>query len=733
MMCYYRASVFLFILVLSSAALHAQFETNYTPVQSSGTLPKDFVTLSSKKYQEAKQSLSKKEKGSSRRLKQKFLLQSNFGIDEMLLSGQVLFNDPMGIYVNKVADKVLEYDPQTRKQLRFYILKTSAVNAFATGQGIILITVGLLSKIETEAQLAYIISHEIVHYKEKHAIEQFVEADKITKGKDAYSRMTLDEKLISRCAFSKEKETESDEKGLEIFKHSGYSSATLPGMYDVLKYSYLPFGDLTFDKNFLENSTLKFPDDYYLTETKAINTEYTDDDDERSTHPNLQSRRKRTETALAGYNNTGKSDYLVGEVEFNKIRETARFEVCRIYTVKHQYEKSLYCAYLLLKKYPDNLFLKKNIAICLSGLSCYSIANNIEKVHLDKQDVEGKSQALCHLIDKLNNVKGHIPVVALAYLAKLKKQYPEDKDIDALFRTQVVLTKRYNMFSSFSKTPATSDTVFSKNQTTGESYKPGIWGKDGFTRYAFVEFMNESWFTDAFTYAESNYDDENTDEDVDIVQEMKNPKRYFDKRTYALGYKKVVVVDPYYARVNARKKEKFKFLQSESGQVDFSERIKHNAKIAKLDVEVLNSKNLKENDVEKINDLALLQDYFKDQVNHDKDVDMSFIEKERIAALAKKMNTDYFMWTGVISLTDKNKLRAGSVIIPILLPVLLPVVLPSLINNGQYTLYFALIYDVKADKIRFATFREINNRTQSDILDSHIYDVFQQIKKAKKG
>jgi predicted Zn-dependent protease len=740
--------------------------TDYKPVVSTGTLPKDFVTLSSKKYSEAKKSLTGKEKRSTRKTKEKFLLQSNFSLDDILLSGKVLFNDPMASYVNKVADKLLAGNPKLRSELRFYVLKSTAVNAFATNQGVIFVTVGMLAQIEDEAQLAFVLSHEIVHYQEKHSIEKYLEADKLIKGKETYKRMSLDEKLIAKCSFSKEQEKEADEKGLQMFLKSGYSTETILGLYDVLKYSYLPFDDVAFDIGFLENSTYKFPKGYLVEETKPITTAEIEEEDERSTHPNLKSRRESTTATVKGLSNEGKSVYLVGQTDFENAREIARFEVCRTYTMRHQYEDGLYTAYLLLKKYPDNLYLKKLAAQCLSGLSQYAKINEFEKVHKDAEDVEGKSQAVTILMDKLDSVRGDITVASVAYLAKLKKDYPNDNDINTLFKTQMrLLTKsgHYSLsdFSKVAPTPPaiidslkavaaanTTDTKEEKEETeTSKSKydklreqsggtvvadkKTGAVIENGrYTRYAFVEFMNETWFTTAFeTAAKSDHNKE--EESISIEEEMSSKKRYYDKRTYALGVDKVVVVDPYYARINARKKDKYKFLQSEAGQVDFAERLKYNAKAAKLGVEVLNTKDLKEGDIEKANEIALLEEYIGDRMNHEKDINMPCLDRDRILSIAKKYNTNHFMWTGTISLTDKNRFNPLVIMYSILLPPSLMLTMPSLINGGQYTLYFAIIYDVSTDKVRFATFREINNRTRGFILDSHLYDVMTQIKSKK--
>lgn len=737
-------------------SLQAQFQTNYTPLVAKGNMPQDFVTLSSEKYEAEKAQLSKNEKGKTRKTKEKFLLQTSFGLDEMLLSGKVLYNDEASTYINKVADKALVSEPALRSQLRFYVLKSTAVNAFATNHGVIIVTMGLLAQLENEAQLAFILCHEAVHYKEKHAIEKYLEGDKVTRGEGSYRQMSFDEKALYKCAFSKDLEKEADTKGTEILLQSQYSTANLMGVYDVLKYAYLPFDDITFDKEFFENSTLKLPESYYLKETKEITTSDIDDDDERSTHPNIKTRRKMTEEAIVGVNNTGKSDCLTSVQEFEKVRDIARFELCRLYTLKRKYETGIYTAYMLLKRFPDNLYLKKNVAYCLAGLAEYSAKGGFSDVHGNYLSIEGKGQAVCYLIYKLDSIAGDIAILSVAYLAKLKKQYPNDTEIDDLLNNQLNLlvnnhSQYYSSFSKYAPTPVTKvdsimaavpkDTVktdelkkskYEKLREMEADVKPtGVVSGGRYTKYAFVEFMNEPWFKQAFEDAVAQGKKES--KKVKLNDDYQK-RRFYYKNVSALGINKVVVVDPYYARINnLSKKDKYKYLQSETGQVDFAERLKDNAKVAKLDMEVLNSKNMKADETERMNDLALMDEYLNDRLEHGDDVVLPFAERERVKALADKYGTDHFMWTGTLSYTDKNRGAPGLTVLSVFMPFLMPFTLPKIIHGGQYTLFFVIIYNVKTDQLEYATFREIQNRTKDYILDSHIYDALSQIKSNKKA
>lgn len=94
------------------------------------------------------------------------MIESSYYIQQRLMSGVVLFNDSLSAYVTKVATIILKDDTATLNKLHFYAYKSTDQNAFTSATGNILITVGLIAQLENEAQLAYILAHEITHFKE---------------------------------------------------------------------------------------------------------------------------------------------------------------------------------------------------------------------------------------------------------------------------------------------------------------------------------------------------------------------------------------------------------------------------------------------------------------------------------------------------------------------------------------------------------------------------------------
>jgi hypothetical protein len=752
-------------LIGTRSSAQTDFRTDYKPLQSQGRLPTDFTTLSSDKYAEDKAVL-KSEKGKVKKVKDQFLLESNFEIDGMLLSGKVLFNDPMSQYVNKVADKVLANDKETRSKLRFYILKSPSVNAFATNQGIIFVNMGLLAQLEDESQLAYVLSHEIIHYQKKHSINRAVQAEKIQNGKDSYKTFTKDEKYIATCSFTKEQESEADEKGFDLFKNTNYSTSTLLGVFDVLKYSYLPFDDVTFDKSFLENASYKLPKSLIVTETAPINTK-DDEDNPKSTHPSIKARRFVIADKIGNTDNKGKANYLVSKENFEEMREAARFELSRLYLLRHEYESAIYNSYMLLKKYPDNIYLKKNVMEALVGISTYAQRGDFVQVHVAAREVEGKSQTLNYILEKMDSVKTEdIAIMAFAYTAKLKKQYPKDVDIDeqAKFMIGQLVRSEIDMDYFSNTTPpagvlagdtqkaVATDTAANKpaepavetpvkmviidDNNTGSKYdkikkqentkqQEVKEGKGYYAQYAIVDYYNEPWVKEYFVEAEKTKDEKKSEELV------MGKHSTVSNKVYELGIEKVLVINPYYAKIDgnvSKKKNTTKYLQSEDGQIDFSERLKLNAKKAKLDMEILDSKKLSDSEVEKMNDITELENYISERLEVPSDVQMLYPERERIEMLARKYNTDYFLWTGVVSYDEFRRSKVGLAVMSAVMPFMLPFTLSSLINRGHYTYYFNMMYDVKNDRVKMVNFRQVNCHTGPGILNSHIFDTFEQIR-----
>ncbi|MBI4946594.1 MAG: M48 family metalloprotease [Bacteroidetes bacterium] len=525
-----KSILFYFIsaLLIVNACIAQNFSNNYTPLTSIGKLPDDFVISATSKAQADIVKL-KKQNDSKSKEKMRFIISNTFFIDNVLKSGKVLYGDPISKYVGKVADEVLKKDISLREKLRIYVVKSPVVNAYAFDNGIILITTGLISQLENEAQLAFVLCHEIVHYNHKHSMNARLEFLSMNKKKRSFNRNGTN-LLLEKSKFSKKQESQADEEGFQSFTLTPYSYKSIDGLFDVFQYSYLPFEDMEFDKKYFNDQSFIIPDAYYLDKVKDISS---DDNynDSLSTHPNIRKRREKISDLVQGKSDEGRKEFVVSQLEFERARDFSRFETCRMYMQDIDYPEAIYSAYVLLKKYPNNLYLKKTIANSLYEVAVYKslydeysynylwkngvmtyykkrVKSRVERVIDCKDSIQGSSQQVFYLLNKLSPMEATTLALRNNWLLYKQGGYadPYAKDIcDSLMK--ILVRNNQVKLDDFSKTPkaAVVDTVKiiaeKKPQSKYDKIRKKSKNKitdDSFIKYAFVDILNDKMFSDKY-------------------------------------------------------------------------------------------------------------------------------------------------------------------------------------------------------------------------------------------
>lgn len=226
---------------------------NYQPARSSGTLPPDVLMTTTEKYEKSKSQINTNQSEELQKAEDDFYLQTNYAVDQILYSGTILINDSMGMYVNRVADSLLAHDPETRAKINIYILRSTVVNAFATDRGAIFVTVGLLTRLHNEAELAFVLAHEIIHYKRRHVLTGYIEGVQMQEGEGKYSATTAENRFLKRHSYARSQETQADEEGFDMLVASNYDPHAALGAFDILAMADFPFTDVDFAKGTFES------------------------------------------------------------------------------------------------------------------------------------------------------------------------------------------------------------------------------------------------------------------------------------------------------------------------------------------------------------------------------------------------------------------------------------------------------------------------------------------------
>lgn len=383
-----------FALVSCNLLAQNSYAEDYTPIKYKGTIPTEFLE-DQKEYTLSE--LKSKNHSLSKSNAKEFYTASNFIINSFLNSGFVYYNDPISEYVNEVGQQVLaEVDDPKKKDVRFFITRLDETNAFCWRNGFIFINIGLIDKLETEAELAFVLSHEVSHYLKNHSINYYQKTKDLAKltRKEKKALKKIQKKLgdvtpaeilkdMEALYFSREQELEADMHGFEIYAKTSYNSAAALQalqLFENLSQVDSFFLPMDIYKHFNIDSvwTVDTSDVYKPSRSsERLNSQDTIFfkpstvilSDTFSTHPAIETRIDSMRNQVQALNGSKGSDFIVGEQSWNAIKEMVKFEKLEFFDRTKDYGSLLYTTLYLLDEYPNNVYLKKKKAKALYSLA----------------------------------------------------------------------------------------------------------------------------------------------------------------------------------------------------------------------------------------------------------------------------------------------------------------------------------------------------------------------------
>jgi len=162
---------------------------------------------------------------------------------EMLQQNPVYQDPELQAYVEKIGQKMAAVSHRPELDYVFTIIDSPDVNAFALPGGFVYVNRGLLTYLNSEAQLAAVLGHEIGHVTARHAVRQQTAARSANAASIALIFATgVDMRettsLISGALISgygRDMELEADSLGAEYLSKAGYDPLAMVQVIEVLK------------------------------------------------------------------------------------------------------------------------------------------------------------------------------------------------------------------------------------------------------------------------------------------------------------------------------------------------------------------------------------------------------------------------------------------------------------------------------------------------------------------
>lgn len=644
------------LLLLLTEGLEAQspMVENYQPLTSSGTFPKDF-----------KQVLLKKEQSE----------EYNTFMLELIKGGRLLYGTPLNTYVEQIADNLLKEDPKLRSKLRFYIVKSPMVNAYALKNGIILVNEGLLAQVSNEAELAFVIGHEIAHYAERHSLK---------RGKFEYKGGGSDQMLyyLGYRSRTREQEVEADRIAIERYvASSSYSYQAMESVFDVLQYGDLPFDEIAFDRTTVETSFYHFPDNYFLQKVAPISNR-SETIDTLYSHPNIEKRRALVKQMIMGKSDNDRKLFVQPRDTFEDIRNLARMECIYYWLGIHQYDQAIYNTYVMQQAMPDNAFLDRAMATAYYGMLVHKREGTVNEVIYPYKKVEGEMQQVSYFLSQLSRFE--LSMLALRHAWNNHEKYPNESyyaDLlkDCMLEVFVANKKNYTDFSDYPM-----GYVFDST-TTKQSQQPQTDNTQGSGKYAKIKKGNQTYDmvvpTSRFRTANYMLVDIHRDSNFvalmnEVVLEEEN-KQILDGIMTKVKVKKLLLMEPYcevktktYRPQNERKEEKI--------QRQLSKAMVTSAKKLKIEPVYYDEKAIKNFNTKQYNDYCTIRQWYR-EYGYAGGAKMTYLASDELKRITKEKDCEKMCV--VAARREPARFAAGGKIVDLILSPACLYVIPFSVAN----------------------------------------------------
>lgn len=769
----YKRLVLVFILFLNLNYFCLSQNTDYnhyTPLKCYGNTPEDFLKPSLVKYKNEVADITKNTSKKDRILQKEFSLVNNYRIDEILMSGKVQYGNNVSNYINAVAAKLLANEPSLKGKMRFYLYNVPFANAFATNNGIVMVTTGLMAQLENEAQLAFVLAHEISHYKLGHSFESYKKTKDILSGKK-YDDLGTDEKLVKILKYSKEHEAEADVEGLKILGKAGYEKNEAIKMMDILLYSYLPFDEISFPKHFFNDSFYTIPPSYYpdsATEISAVE----DEDDEENSHPNIDFRKSNLEKFIR-HTDKGELNFI-GVEKFNDVIKNCRYELGYLYLLKGSFVKSFYNAFLLSQIYGESKYTSDLIIGSMYGMNKYKhvLAKYDDyEIKSDEKGFEGEISIPYFLFMSMKTDEFNI--LAAKTIAIYSKKFPSkygynvlsDVFIDLFYENKMASTE-FNLLPTVivqdDTLKATELDIKNKYQATESTSKSTISTKvkkikrtrkiaiaTSTLRYYKNAFITQFKLNDFVSF----YDSialvvkkiKVKEEELGLSELRSEPERrnrqfltdelkIQKRKGKNLGIDSIIIIAPSYSAVywdpeeiDAKKDE----VSDEKKSIEITNYTEDLAKKYDLNINLIDINNRVSLNSDKLNQYATVSNWIYEKYSHVDKNDFLF-SQIFMDSMIQKDGYKNALLMGYSYSSRRHVFNATAVAVSVLIWPASPLILGYSVDSDKKLNYFSAVLDLQTGEQKMISFHTFHRRPKAKILKLQLaYTLFQIKSKSK--
>lgn len=731
------------MLVILCSLLSSTLSFGQTYTESTGDIPDDLTyrhrLRQLERHEDAGWFASRKEDA-----KVDFDRYNEYFLNELLLSGDVLYGDDMTNYLNDIVDKLVAGDRELREAIIVYTIKMESPNAFMTADGHLFVSTGLLAQVQNETQLAFILAHEIGHYANNDVDREF----DYNFEQSVRTSFGSKKSILSEYSYSKRLEEGADEFATELLISSGaYNPENAIEIFDILLYSYLPFDEIEFDPHRLLPEGVSLPPTHIANEINEI-TAVDDYDDSESTHPNIKARREAYIDALlnAEFDKTVAASPL-GDERFRSVQSIARKDVLRTNLIDRDYHRAIYNAYVMTHK--DSVVsseIEAIIGYAIHAIAAYKVAGEYDEVALDLEDVEGESYQIHYFFEEITKLEA--TALAVSYNYALYKQFSENTFIEMNYRESlktlvVYFEKDHEDFTAAMDTTPVKDTLTEEefealSKLDKIRYKRELEGMGNQTWVSSIlhQFKDDEQLIADFKAIQEDAEEDKSDYvtiNMSDIALSSSEIREILNHEYALGINEAIVMAPSYIRLNEGKDNPLDIQETYYQRKNVSELMKYVFRQMRFQAHYLSPIDFRPSDGQDYKDFAFLRTWASEQLSHGSTI-VNHSMQEEADDLVERYGTPYVVMPLLLEVKEKDmsaQVLLGSLLYPVVLPFTAPWAIYEAFTPQYNQMFITFVFDLSNNDVLMVDIEEFDGSMSKDYAAMMVYDAFFQIQNGK--
>ncbi|MEJ7611215.1 MAG: M48 family metalloprotease [Ferruginibacter sp.] len=377
----------LLILALPCCSLFAQQSVSYTPLlNDSVQLSRIFQSINSGYLAD-----SAAIKGDNKKYIVEIYRSRRDDLRKMFTDNSFFYTGKINTYLAALTGRITAANPVLNKlNPRFLISKDFIPNAFSTGEGTIVMNIGLFTKLKNESQVIFALCHELAHLYLDHSNQSIrqhissVYSDDVQEklkalNKQKYEKNKELDLIEKKLAFSGRRhsrlhETEADSLGLILMKNTVFnvkeSLACLAILDSIDTDSYPTEKELP---SVLTGAGYPFRAKWLKKESGFFGVSAGEeiknkDTDSLKTHPDCKLRIRLLEPAVGKIIMINTALNPVDPLSFNELQNNFRFEEIQYCYDSRKISRCLFLALDLYKKEPGNIYPVVMIGKCFNRM-----------------------------------------------------------------------------------------------------------------------------------------------------------------------------------------------------------------------------------------------------------------------------------------------------------------------------------------------------------------------------